>query len=179
MSMIQSPYINNMFVYCGNNASNNSDPLGFFDVGGAVKLISASAIFNMFVNQLMNSLSTTLLKISAYVTKILLPKVAAICWWNPWVVAGIVVGAVAIVCATVLAIYNAHVAKINKENGNKTVKEILKTKKGSIKNAPLPPGGPHWDDILFMTLNEIQRLARGDSGWHAIYKLLTDGRFNK
>ncbi len=65
-------------------------------------------------------------------------------------------------------------------NSNKTVKEILKTKKGSIKNAPIPPGGPHWNDILNKTLGEIKKLAqKGVVGYKEIYKLLTDSRFNR
>jgi len=65
-------------------------------------------------------------------------------------------------------------------NKNKTVSEILKSKKGSIRNAPLPPGSPSWDSILTLTLAEIQRRAqRGDIGFGTIYKLLTDSRFNR
>lgn len=65
-------------------------------------------------------------------------------------------------------------------NKNKTVSEILKNKKGSIRNAPLPPGSPSWDSILTLTLAEIQRRAQsGDPGFKTIYKLLTDSRFNK
>lgn len=65
-------------------------------------------------------------------------------------------------------------------NKNKTVSEILKSKKGSIRNAPLPPGSPSWDSILTLTLAEIQRRAqRGDTGFGTIYKLLTDSRFNR
>ena len=73
------------------------------------------------------------------------------------------------------------IAYINKNDMSKTVQEILKDKKGSIKNAKKPPGTPSWDDLIRIgiTLDEIQKLAKGDSGWHAIYKLLTDGRFNK
>ena len=65
-------------------------------------------------------------------------------------------------------------------NKNKTVSEILKNKKGSIRNAPLPPGSPSWDSILTLTLAEIQRRAQsGDPGFKTIYKLLTDSRFNR
>lgn len=65
-------------------------------------------------------------------------------------------------------------------NKDKTVEDILKNKKGSIKNAPLKPGGPQWSDILKLTLAEIQRRAqKGDTGFKTIYKLLTDKRFDK
>jgi len=62
---------------------------------------------------------------------------------------------------------------------NRTVSDILKTKKGSIKNAPKPPGSPSWNSILTLTLSEVQRRAQqGWKGYKEIYKLLNDGRFN-
>ena len=63
---------------------------------------------------------------------------------------------------------------------NKTVQEHLKLKKGSIKNAPLPSGGPSWDDLLKLTLAEIARRAKDNqTGYREIWKLLTDKRFNR
>ena len=71
------------------------------------------------------------------------------------------------------------IAWIN-DNLNKTVKEILKSKKGDIKKAPKKPGDPDWGSILSMTLEEIRKRAQdGDKGFGRIYKLLTDGRFNR
>jgi len=62
----------------------------------------------------------------------------------------------------------------------KTVREILKEKKASIKNAPLPPGSPTWDSILNKTWEQIDRAAKsGQTGYDTIRKLLTDARFNK
>jgi RHS repeat-associated protein len=62
----------------------------------------------------------------------------------------------------------------------KTVREILKDKKASIKNAPLPPGSPTWESILNKTWEQIDSAAkRGDLGYDTIRKLLTDSRFNK
>jgi len=64
--------------------------------------------------------------------------------------------------------------------GDKTVEEVLKTKKGSIKNAPLPPGGPNWSDLLPLSMETIRKLAqKGETGYREIWKLLTDSRFNK
>lgn len=64
--------------------------------------------------------------------------------------------------------------------GDKTVEEVLTTKKGSIKNAPLPPGGPNWNDLLPLTMEEVRRLAqKGETGYKEIWKLLTDSRFNR
>jgi len=92
----------------------------------------------------------------------------------------------AIIAAAVIAIivakivYEAKVERINKENMDKTVEEILKSKKGSIKNAPLPPGSPSWNDIVKITLVEIMRRAqRGEIGFKEFYKLLTQGTYNK
>ena len=62
----------------------------------------------------------------------------------------------------------------------KTVREILKSKKGSIKNAKPPKGSPGWDSIMDMTLAEIyKRAQQGEPGFDYFKKLLTDNRFNK
>ncbi len=66
------------------------------------------------------------------------------------------------------------------DNLDKTVKEILKSKRGNIKKAPKKPGDPDWNSILELTLAEILRRAQdGDKGFARVYKLLTDLRFNK
>jgi hypothetical protein len=63
--------------------------------------------------------------------------------------------------------------------GDKTVGEVLKSKKGSIKNAPLPPGGPNWKDLMPIPMETVRKLAqKGETGYKEIWKLLTDGRFN-
>ena len=61
-----------------------------------------------------------------------------------------------------------------------TVGEVLKGKKGSITNAPLPEGSPSWDDVRGKTMDEIEKAAKaGTPGYKTIKKLLTDKRFNK
>lgn len=61
-----------------------------------------------------------------------------------------------------------------------SVKEILKHKKGSIKNAPIEKGGPSWDEIQNMTIDEINKNAqKGIPGFKTIRKLLTDKRFDR
>ncbi len=68
----------------------------------------------------------------------------------------------------------------NVNQNDKTVRDVLKDKKGSIKNAPLPPGSPSWDDIQNMTINDIKQAAsRNEPGFKTINKLLNDSRFNK
>jgi hypothetical protein len=65
-------------------------------------------------------------------------------------------------------------------NTGKTVAEILKTKKGRIKYAPLERGSPSWDDILHLTWEEVEeRAQRGEPGFHTFYKLLKAKRFDK
>lgn len=65
-------------------------------------------------------------------------------------------------------------------NAGKTVAEILKDKRGSIKNAPLEPGSPSWDDILRLTWEEIEeRARRREPGFQAFKKLLKEKRFDK
>jgi hypothetical protein len=62
----------------------------------------------------------------------------------------------------------------------KKVSDILKEKKGSVKDAPLEPGAPEWKDILNKTWDEIDRAAKADKpGYKTIRKLLTDRRFDK
>jgi hypothetical protein len=40
------------------------------------------------------------------------------------------------------------------------VGEILRTKKASIRSAPLPPGSPSWDDLLHLTWERVDESAR-------------------
>jgi hypothetical protein len=68
------------------------------------------------------------------------------------------------------------------ENGgdNRTVEEVLKSKKGSIKKAPLPPGSPSWEEIQGLTMEEVARNARNNvTGFKTIRKLLTSNKYNK
>lgn len=66
------------------------------------------------------------------------------------------------------------------QNLHKQVKDILKSKMGSIKNAPKKKGDPSWDIIYLMTLEEIQkRMNEGDAGYGRVYKLLIDHRFDR
>ena len=172
----------NMYGYCGNNPVMGYDPSGYLTAATmrVVNSLSISAIFAKYSAMLYTALAATLVKISLWVTGVLLPKIAALFWWQPWLVIGVVAAAVVIVVIAVTVYVNAKIAKINNDNMNKTVEQILKTKKGSIKQAPLPPGGPSWNDLLKKTLKQIKELAqKGVKGYKEIYKLLTDGRFNK
>jgi Pretoxin HINT domain len=64
--------------------------------------------------------------------------------------------------------------------GEDLVSDILKGKKGSIRQAPLPEGAPAWDDVLGMSYAEIEAAAKANTpGFKTIKKLLTDKRFNK
>ena len=66
------------------------------------------------------------------------------------------------------------------KNAGKTVAEILLGKLGRIKNAPLDPGSPSWDDIVNLTWEEVLARARKrDAGFQTIRKVLTDGKYNK
>lgn len=60
------------------------------------------------------------------------------------------------------------------------VRDILAGKRGSIKDAALPPGSPSWDEILDWTWEEIEEGARqGEIGFRTIKKLLSNSRFDK
>ena len=62
----------------------------------------------------------------------------------------------------------------------RTVREILKDKLGRIRNAPLDPGSPSWDDILDLSWEEVlKRAIRREPGYQKIHKLLSNGRFDK
>ena len=93
------------------------------------------------------------------------------------------VGAIVVVGSLVVAggvaIYEMATGQHGKY-GDATVKEVLKHRKGSIKQAPLPPGGPSWDKLLPLTMEEIRRAAdKGEPGFKTIWKLLNDSRFYK
>lgn len=102
-NMITSGVEINVFGYSQNSPITRMDESGCLSgsVMRVVNNLSAAALFAQFANALYTALAATLAKISAYVTGILLPKIAALFWWQPWVVAGIVVAAVAIVVAAV------------------------------------------------------------------------------
>jgi hypothetical protein len=60
------------------------------------------------------------------------------------------------------------------------VADILKQKKGSIKQAKLPKGTPDWDELSRMTWEQIEAGAKaGTPGFKVVRKLLTDKRFDK
>ena len=61
-----------------------------------------------------------------------------------------------------------------------TVADILKLKRGSIKNAPLDPGSPSWDDVRHLTWEEVWEAARRNRrGFRTIKKLLRNGEYDK
>ncbi|MFN6572706.1 hypothetical protein [Dendronalium sp. ChiSLP03b] len=58
--------------------------------------------------------------------------------------------------------------------------DILKSKKGSIKQAPLPEESPSWDEFGEMLWEEIEAGAEANQpGFKVIRKLLSDKRFDK
>gem|GEM_PF-2289589 len=68
---------------------------------------------------------------------------------------------------------------LNIDPGTK-VKDILKGKKGSIKNAPLGPGAPSWEEVEGMSWGDIEKRAKANiSGYKTLKKLLSDKRFDK
>jgi hypothetical protein len=63
---------------------------------------------------------------------------------------------------------------------SETAGDILKRKQGNIKQAPLPPGSPSWDDIIDETWKDIKRKAKArKKGYKVFRKLLSDPRFDK
>ena len=67
-----------------------------------------------------------------------------------------------------------------KASQDQRVADVLKRKKGSIKNAPLGGGSPSWDDFSKMTMRDIEAGARANKpGYKTALKLLRDRRFNR
>ena len=94
-------------------------------------------------------------------------------------IGGITIAGVAIVKGVVY-LAGAVAGLIMAADLGKKVGEVLKTRKGSIQNAPKPPGTPGWDAIRDLTMAEILRRAqKGETGFKTIWKLLNDGRFKK
>lgn len=61
-----------------------------------------------------------------------------------------------------------------------TVAEILKLKKGSIKQASLPAGSFGWEEFSSMSWAQIEEGARQNRpGFRVVRKLLTDRRFDR
>jgi hypothetical protein len=66
------------------------------------------------------------------------------------------------------------------KNAGKTVAEILKGKRASIKAAPLEKGSPSWDDIMNLTWEEIsQRAKNRELGFMTFKKLLSKGEYDR
>ncbi len=66
------------------------------------------------------------------------------------------------------------------DNTGKTVREILRGKQGRIKQAPLGPGSPSWNDIMDLTWEELVRRARSRvPGYGTFKKLLSSGEYDK
>lgn len=60
------------------------------------------------------------------------------------------------------------------------VSEILKRKRGSIKQAPLPEGAPGWDEIVNCTWGEIEERERQNlPGYRTIKKLLQKKEYDR
>lgn len=61
-----------------------------------------------------------------------------------------------------------------------TVREILRTKKASIRSAPLPKGSPTWDEMMDWLWESVDAEAKANkTGLKTIRKLLSDGRFDR
>lgn len=69
---------------------------------------------------------------------------------------------------------------MNHRYAGQQVADILRTKKGSVRNAPLPAGSPTWAELEFMTWEQIEAGARQNApGFKTIRKLLSDQRFDR
>jgi hypothetical protein len=79
-----------------------------------------------------------------------------------------------------LYIIGRETRKIDHKFTGLTVADILKLKKGNIKQAKLPKGSPDWDALSQLTWEEIEIGAKmGQPGFKMVRKLLTDKRFDR
>lgn len=66
------------------------------------------------------------------------------------------------------------------KHAGKTVAEILKSKKASIRDVALAEGSPSWDDVLHLSWEDIVKSAkRRLPGFKTIKKLLSSGEYDK
>ena len=65
-------------------------------------------------------------------------------------------------------------------NAGQTVREILGRKKASIRQAPLDPRSPSWDDVLDLAWEELVRRAKARvPGYKTLKKLLSKGEYDR
>lgn len=58
--------------------------------------------------------------------------------------------------------------------------EVLRLKKASVRNAPLPPGTPPWRELESLTWEQLDEGARQNrAGFKMVRKLLSDQRFDR
>ena len=103
----------NIYSYCCNDFVNYMDIMGYrpSKVNNIINALNISTIIASYASSLYVSFAATMTKIGLYITGIILPKIASVFWWQPWVVAGLVVAAVAVVVTAVTITYNNIVAK--------------------------------------------------------------------
>jgi hypothetical protein len=75
----------------------------------------------------------------------------------------------------------ALLAILTEKYQGKTVAKIISLYRlGRITKAPLPPGGPGWEQILRMLWEEVEEAARQGKPWaRTVKKLLTKGTWKK
>ena len=114
----------NLFAYCNNNAISGCDPMGILDATDVAHWLNISSVFAMFAESLYTAFTTTMTKIGLYISSIFAPKATVAFWWQPWVVAGIVIAAVAIVLVAVSVAISKAQSKadenVRKKVSNKT-----------------------------------------------------------
>jgi hypothetical protein len=78
------------------------------------------------------------------------------------------------------ATFSEEAKRIAHRYSGQKVADILKQKKGSIKQAQLPKGSPSWDKFGQMTWEQIEEGARVNKpGFKVVRRLLTDKRFDR
>ena len=128
--LINDPTIFNLYVYCSNNPVTDSDSVGRLSEKQLANMFSITFVFEMFFALMLVDQPAALVKVGTYVMKIATPIATKAFWWKPWLIAAIVLAAVAIVVAGVLVLYN-----IKQKELKKSATRVLKNVKERITNS--------------------------------------------
>ena len=137
--IILDHFVSNLFGYCCNNPVTDQDAKGALSEKQLAQSFSSVLLLSMFSALLMANRAKAIVAVGAYVTKVTTPIAAKAFWWKPWLIAVIVVAAVAIVVTSVLVLYNQAVSKTEKslpdiagKYGNLKCKEAADAMKAAI-----------------------------------------------
>ena len=147
----------NLIIYCLNTPTNDSDVVGCISANQIANMFSISSLFDLFMPILYASYSKGLVAVSVYATKVVTPITMKAFWWKPWLVAAIVLVAVAIVVGAI-AIYFSKQSK-------KTAKERSKDAPSWLSSA-MNAMPPHWGEKAKDYARRLMDQKYGKGNWN-------------